>query len=260
MSAPMIAGESARDTSSRLGRMCLDYAMARRTDCRENLRDFGVSDFARLVQLHLSHAFASDIVERDDARETPLRVDNGQAPDLLLAHRLFGRGGLVGRRTGKDLFRHRARDQRAGKRNALDKGRHADVAIREHSDDVAVLIDHRNASDIVVPHHLCGSLKSVVGCAALDLGHHQVPYLHGFLLHSWAATSGLRKRNRPLAPTKAFIYNSDRANNAPSDSSAIAEGAHVPWSQPSQFSGADGSNGVSCRTRRRSLRIRAERD
>ncbi len=88
-----------------------------------------------------------DVLDRDEADQTPLGIDDEELLDAVLVEEALGLVDVDARRNGHELLRH----QRAHR--LVEVLLEADVARRQDADGPLAL-DDGNAADVVLAHHL----------------------------------------------------------------------------------------------------------
>lgn len=122
------------------------------------------------------HASLCRSTRRDRPDDPPGRVPVSGEPSF--AHDRFSRRKIIIRSTIEELSRHYRGNLDSAYRHSLKEGCHADVSISNHSHHPRLLIEHWNASTIVVPHKLRRCGQTVGHETRSDVRSHDVYNFH----------------------------------------------------------------------------------
>src|SRR4026208_1886029 len=122
------------------------------TDRLKGFHDFGVVDHFALGAV--SDRVKQNIVHRQDAFQLSFRIDHRQTPDMMFLHRLQRPLDALVEIDAVNLTRHHFFNGNAGWISVSDCGCHADVAVGDHADDFLTILNDRQHTTIVLPHHL----------------------------------------------------------------------------------------------------------
>src|ERR1700735_1330260 len=103
-----------------------------------------------------------DVAQRQDSDRLAAGIDYREAVNFMRAHQAVRGLEIVAARARNHFRRHRALDANRCERDALRICGHADIAVGDNSDELAVRIDDRRASAIVIPHYTGGSIQRVM--------------------------------------------------------------------------------------------------
>jgi hypothetical protein len=167
-----------RKSAANLARSFGGGGLARRTrftDRGERLRNREPTD--RLLKRTLLSA-ARQIAQCDDATQVPVTIDDRNPADLLLSHQTLDIRDVVFRQATVDLPRHDGRDAHRPEGESLRVAAHANVAIGDHADDTAFVIDDRQSPAVFFPHYLGRPIQCVGRRARVHFPGHHFLYVH----------------------------------------------------------------------------------